>query len=323
MVLSRVLRVFLFVMASMIAAVGQAQPFPSKPIKIVVGFSPGGGADIVARGYAAQLQEVLNTPVIVDNRPGASELIAAQAVMAAPPDGYTLWVQVNALTLAPAVRNDLPYDPLKSFTYISRLAGVDALLSVRKGLPVSSIEELISYAKANPGKLSYGSGGVGIANHVVVEYIAQLTGIQMTHVPYKGEVDMVRDLIGGGIDFGLVVGAVALPFAADGRIKPIAITGSERLSSLPSVAPLGESSVKELKALGDYATFGLVGPAGMPPAVVQKINEAVNKVARMPDVAQRFEKLQIKPKAGSAAEFRQQSEAELMRWRSVTKNLKL
>jgi len=150
-----------------------------------------------------------------------------------------------------------------------------------------------------------------------------LTGVSMTHVPYKGDSEMVRDLAGGRIEMGLLVAAVGVPFSVEGRIKPIAVTGSERFKSLPNVPSVSESSIKSLTTLGVYATWGLVGPAGMPPAVVSQINEAVNKVARMPDVAQRLDPLYIKPHASTADEFHQYIETDLTRWRSVAKNLNL
>lgn len=321
--LSMLRAVALAALTPLLVTAAHAQQYPSRPIRIIVGYSPGGAADSTARVYAEKLQVVLNTPVIVENKPGAFEQLAAQAVLAAPPDGYTLWLgTAGALTMGPGVRTDIPYDVLKSFTHVARLGEVEAVLAVKNDLPVNSLAELISYAKANPNKLFFATAGVGSGNHLLTEYIMNVTGIKLTHVPYKGDVDVARELTAGTVDFGIPVSAQAVPFVNDKKFKAIAVTGTQRLKALPNVPTMGES-VDALKSSGVYSIYGLLGPAGMPPAVTRTLSDALNKVAQMPEVAQRLEAIYVRPTTSTPAELRQYLEAEGNRWRELGKTLKI
>lgn len=324
MILSNIRRSILLACATtLVAGATYAQNFPSKPIKIVVGFSAGGGTDTVARLYAAKLQDILKTPVVVENKPGAYELIAAQALMAAPADGYTLWLgTTGSLVQGPSVRS-MPYDPLKSFTHVGRIAEVDGVFAVKKGFPASSFSELIAYAKANPGKVNYGSAGVGAPNHLLTEYISTLTNVSMTHIPFKSDAEVARELTAGTIDFAIAIPTTLVPFANEGKINAIALAGSHRLKTLPNTPTMAEGNIKELKSLSVYAFFGIVGPAGMPSAVTQVLSDAFNKAAVMPDIVQRFEGLSIRASTSSPTEFRQYVEKELTQWSEVAKKIKL
>ncbi|RZL88933.1 MAG: tripartite tricarboxylate transporter substrate binding protein [Variovorax sp.] len=292
---------------------------------MLVGFGPGGGTDNIARLYAVKLQEILNTPVIVENKPGASEVLAAQPVMAAAPDGYTLWLGTgSALAQGPGVRKDLPYDPLKNFTPVALVADGEAVLSVRPGVPAHSLGELIAYAKANPGKLNYGSAGVGAGNHLLAEYISLMTGISMVHVPYKSDVEVTRDAVAGNVDFALTTVAITRPFVTEGKLRALAVTGNQRLKTLPDVPSVAESGVPELRSMGSYTFFGLMGPTGLPPAVVQRLSDAINQIAAMPDVGQRMrEGFMFEPTSSTPAGSRQYIERELTKWRELGKNLKV
>lgn len=309
--------------AATLGAVASAQSYPSKPVKILVGYSPGGGADAMARVYAAKLQEVLGTPVVVENRPGASELLAGQALMAAPADGYTVWLAGAALTMVPGIRDNLPYDPSKSFAHIGRVAAMHGVFSARNGLPVRSLPEMISYATANPGKLSYGSGGIGAPAHLIFELVKMAAGIDITHIPYKGDADVMRDLVGGGVDLGLVALSVGSPFVTEGKVQALAVTGANRAKGLPNTPALGETKIKALEGIDVFVSFGLVAPQATPPAIVQKLTDAVNRVSKMPDVVQRLEQLYMAPLPASPAEFQQHIAAEVTRWRNVNKRLKI
>jgi tripartite-type tricarboxylate transporter receptor subunit TctC len=315
----------LFCATTVVAAGASAQQFPSRPIRILIGFGPGGGTDNIARLYAQKLQDLLNTPVIVENKPGASELLAAQPVMTAPPDGHTLWLGTgSALAQGPGVRKDLPYDPLKNFSHVALVAEGEAVLTVRPGVPVRTLPELIAYAKANPGKLNYGSAGVGAGNHLFGEYVQMMTGISTVHVPYKSDIEVARDAVAGNVDFAFTTLSLTLPFIQDGKLRPVAVTGSQRLKSLPDVPSVAEAGVPELKAMGSYTFFGLVGPAGMPPAVVQRLNDAINTIAVIPEVSQRMRETFLwQPTTSTPASFRQHMERELGKWRELGKTLKV
>lgn len=310
---------------SVLAGAAYAQQFSNKPITILVGYGAGGTTDGIARLYAAKLQDLLKTPVIVENKPGAAELLAVRALIAASPDGHTLYVGTgSALAQGPAIRKDLNYDPIVNFSPVAMLAVGEAILTVKPDVPVNSLGELIKYAKANPGKLSYGTGGVGSGNHLLTEYMLLATKSSITHVPYKSDMESTRDLIGGNVDFLMTGPLTLVPFIRDGKVKPIAVTGPQRLKALPDVPTVAESGVPELKDMGSYTFFGMVGPAGMPPAIVQQLNEAVNKIAVMPDVAQTMrEKFQIEPATLPAAGLRDRIAKETARWREAGRSIKV
>ncbi|HXX01094.1 MAG TPA: tripartite tricarboxylate transporter substrate binding protein [Candidatus Acidoferrales bacterium] len=317
------LRLIAFISLSLFTiASAVAQEYPTRPIKLVVGYGAGGTADATARIYAEKLQTILKVPVIVDNKPGAYEQIAAQAVLSAPPDGYTLWWgTTGALTMGPGIRTNTPYDVIKNFTQIGKIAEVEAVLAVKKDSPINSLPDLIKFAKANPGKLFYASAGVGSGNHLLTEYIMNQTGIKMEHVPYKSDADVARELAAGTADFGIPVAGVAVPFVKEGKFKAIAVTGMQRLKQLPNVPTMGE----EVPALniGVYAIYGLLAPLGTPAPVVRTLSDAFNKVAEMPDVVSRLEATNVRPATSNPNDFRQYLEAEGKRWRELGKSLNI
>jgi tripartite-type tricarboxylate transporter receptor subunit TctC len=326
MIQSQFLRVLILLcaVAVLVPAVSFAQPSSSRPIRLLIGFGPGGSTDSLARLYGPKLQELLNAPVIVENRSGASELLAAQPVMNAAPDGTTLWIGTgSALAQGPGVRTDLPYDPVRNFSHVMLMAEVEAILFVRPDVPVRTFSELIGYAKANPGKLNYGSGGVGAGNHLLTEYIISKTGAKMAHVPYKSDAEATREALGGRIDFAMTTPSTSLAFVQEGKLRPLAVTGPERLKALPHVPSVAEAGVAEVESLGSYSFFGLVGPAGMAPDVVQRLNEALNKIAVMPDVVDRMATLYLRPKTGQPAALRERIESERARWRELRKDLNI
>ncbi|SCU76932.1 conserved exported hypothetical protein [Cupriavidus necator] len=319
-----VLRALALVALCALAMGANAQNYPQRPIRILVGFAAGGGVDSVARLYAAKLQEALNVPIVVENKPGASELLAAIPVTRAAPDGYTLWMtSASSLVRGPGVRTDLPYDPLKQLTFISRVAEVEALYVVKSSLPVHSVRELMEYARARPGKLNYGSAGIGSSNHLLTEQFRLLTNIDMVHVPFKSDAEVTRELTGGTLDFAMAITTFATPFVKDGRIRAVAVTGPQRLAELPNVPTLEEGDVAEVKGLGTYLFYGLVGPAGMPEPVVARLNDALTKIAQTPEMAQKLKGLSMRPAMGSSRDFRRLIETELVKWKEVGKSVKI
>jgi tripartite-type tricarboxylate transporter receptor subunit TctC len=280
--------------------------------------------DTLARIYAPKLGELLGAPVIIENKPGASELLALQPVMNAAPDGYTLWLgSGGALVQGPGVRTDLPYDPLKSFTPTALIAEGEAVLFARSETSIRTVGDLISQAKSSPGRLNYGSAGVGSGSHLTFEYITALTGAPMSHIPYKGEAESTRGAMSGSVDVVLAMVQTAVPLTKDARLKPLAVTGTQRIKSLPDLPTVAESGVPELSGMGSYTFYALMGPPGMPPAIVERLNDAFNKVAAMPDVAERMREVSLRPGNRSAAEFAQYLERELRKWQQLRGKVKV
>lgn len=302
----------------------QAQQYPARPIKILVGYPAGGGIDTVARVYGQKLQEILGVPVIVENKPGASELQAITALLNAQPDGYTFFMtSASSLVRGPGVRTDLPYDPLKHMTFISKAATIEALYVVKNGLPIHTVPELLAYARANPGKLNYGSAGIGSSNHLLTEQLKRVTKTDMVHIPFKGDAEVGREMTAGTLDFAMNITAFTVPFVKENKFRALAVTGPQRLAALPNVPTLDEAGVPELKGLGNYLFYGLVGPANLAQPIVAKINDAMNKAAVMPEVVQRFEFQNFRPTTGTSAEFRQLVESELAKWKEIGKTVKV
>jgi tripartite-type tricarboxylate transporter receptor subunit TctC len=312
-------------LACLLAAAVQAQSFAGKPIRIIVGYAPGGGADLIARVYGEKLQELLGTTVVVENKPGAYEQLAAQPVMTSAPDGHTLWLgTTGALTMGPGVRTKVPYDVLKSFTHVGKIGEVEAVFLIKKDIPANTWAEFIAYAKQNPGKLNYASAGVGAGNHLLTEYLMGLTDISLTHIPYKGDADVVRELAGGGADFGISTVATGTPFVKEGRAKALVVTGTQRAKALPNVPSLAEDGgVDALKSYGTYAIYALLAPAGTPQALTNALSEALKKISAMPDVVQKLETANVRASWSSPADLKQYLEKEVARWKEVGKKLKL
>ncbi len=296
-----------------------AKDFPAQTIRLLVGFAAGGGTDTIARLYARGLQEELHTTVIVENRPGASSLVAIRMLMASPPDGYTLMLASgSALAQGPGVRKDLPYDPLKDFSLISMVATAPGVFVVSPTTDIHSIDDLIGYAKAHPGQLNFGSAGVGAASHLQVEYLKSVAGISMTHIPYRSDQELTQEIAMGDIQVGLSVPQFVIPLLKAGNLRAIAVTGNHRLSALPEVPSLAESHNASLHGIENYTFYGVIGPKGVPPSVIERISAAVNKVSSSPEVASRMRNsLFCEPVSGDAAYFFDYMSKEVPKWRRL------
>jgi tripartite-type tricarboxylate transporter receptor subunit TctC len=263
-------------------------PKPGQPIRVLIGFAAGGTTDIQARVVAPRLAEALGVPVLVENKPGASTMIAAQEVARAAPDGHTIlytangaFVQ-NAHTLA-----NVPYDPFRDFTPLSLGARGPQLLLLHVSVPATNLKELVAWGKANPGKLNIASFGTGSSSHIFAEMLMRQTGLDMVHVPYKGAGDAAKDLIGGTVQLMFDPATSALKNAASGRLRILGVAADARSRFLPEVPTLAEQGYKGMDLTGWVAWYG---PAGMQPATVQKLNAALVKVLGLPEVKEAFDR---------------------------------
>jgi len=267
-----------------VAATGQ--PYPSKPIKIVLGFPPGGATDILARDFAAKLGEELKQQVIIENKPGAGGTIGADIVAKAPPDGYTLTIGTSSNhAIAKSLYRRLPYDPVSDFATISMLAASQNIVLVNAELPVKNIKELVAYAKANPGKLNFGSSGNGTISHLTGEMFNTLNGIAITHIPYKGSTFVFPDLMSGQIsmmyDSTISIG----PLVKSGKVRALAVTGPRRSAQYPDLPTVAESGFKDFSSTN---WFGLFAPAATPSDILTRLHAATRKVMTSQEMVDRF-----------------------------------
>lgn len=323
--LCRALCAFALTAGVMAGACAQADfPSGSKTIRILVGFSAGGATDSVARLYGQKMSEILKTPVIIENKPGANQIFAIRALTSAPADGYTLYLGTgSSLAQGPGLRNDLPYDPLH-FSLVGLAASTPGVMVVNAELPVRSVSELLAYTAAHPDRVNYGSAGMGTASHLQTELLMRVTGAKWTHIPFKSDGDVVREVAEGRIQVSLSTIQQAMPLIQAGKLKPLALISSRPLKYLPGVPTLAETGVKGLAGLEPYTFFGLVGPAGMPAAIVARLNAAMNQVPAMPDVAARMsESLYAEPATTTPASFRTFLVKEIAKWKPLAGAVKL
>ena len=298
------------------AASAFAQSFPSKPLRLVVPFPPGGSTDILARALAQKLGEGLGQPVVIDNRGGAGGTIGAEAAAKAPADGHTIMMgHLGTLAVAPAIYKKLPYDPVKSFAPVALMALVPSVLVVNPHvLDVKSAQELIAYARAHPGKLTYGSGGLGSSSHLTTEYFKLATGTDILHVPYKGIGPMLTDLVSGQISMGLNGAPAVMPHVNAGRLRALAVSSAKRLEALPELPTLAESGVPGFEASGWY---GIVAPAGTPRVAVDRLNAEIRRIVATPELKARLDQEGATAAAGSPEEFGAFIVSEIERWGAV------
>jgi tripartite-type tricarboxylate transporter receptor subunit TctC len=258
-----------------VCGVSWAQPYPSRPIKIVVPFPTGGTSDFTARILAQKLSLSIGQPVVVDNKTGATGTIGADFVAKSTPDGYTLLLTDTSFAIVPGIANKLPYDPIKDFSPIALGIKVPSLLVVNPKLPIQTVKELIDYAKKNPGKVSFGSGGVGTAVHLAGVFLVNLSGADMIHIPYRGAGPAISDVVSGQIQFVIPSIPTVISLVNSGQLRALAITSTKRSDQLPNVPTVGESGYPNYEAT---SWFGFSAPAGTPRAIVDKLNQEINKV---------------------------------------------
>lgn len=285
---------------------------PGRTITIVVPFTPGSNTvDIIARIIGEEMKQRLGQPVIVDNKPGASGNIGAQAVATAAPDGHTLLMSGSPLTQNAGLFKDLPYDPLKSFSPIIYTSDVNIALVVHPSIPVTSAQAFVEYLKARPGQLNYSSPGHGTPHHLSMELFKLATGTSLQHVPARGSAPAVQDLVGGHVGAMFLPISVALPLAESKQIKLLAVASPSRLKFAPDVPTLAEQDIKGVEVV---IWYGLLGPAGMPPQLVQRYNRLTNEILRSPEVAEKLAKQGIDTVGGTADQFGQFIADDLTKW---------
>ena len=309
--------------ATMVAPAIQAQTLPAGPVRILVGFAPGGGTDILARIVAQKLQIMWGLTVLVENRAGATGVIAAEAVAKAAPDGNTLLMaHINSHALAPALMPKLNYVVDRDFTPLTLVGITPNLLISNNDQPAKTVAELVAQCKANPGKVSFGSAGQGSAQHMALESFKLAAGVDTIHIPYKGSAPMLADLIGGQIGYSFDTMTAATPHVKSGKVRAIAQTRAKRASSYPNVPTMVEAGFPNFEATTWY---GLAGPGKMPPAMVQRMNEDINKVLLMPDVMEKLAQFGAEDGGGSTQRFADFIRTEQVKWAKVVKdsNVKL
>ena len=302
------------IVGTLLSTPSMAQAYPSKPIKLIIPFPAGGATDIVGRVVAQQLGVELGQTVVVDNRAGAAGVIGSESVARAAPDGYTILLSTSSThTIGPILNPKIPYSPIKDFTPIMYLAASPQVVVVPLSSPAKTMPELIDYIKKNPGKLNFGSAGTGGIPHLSTERFLAMTGTKMTHVPYKGTALAMPDLMAGRLDLMFDSISVSLPHIRDGKVRALAVTSPKPSSVAPDIPALSQF----VPGYETLTWFGVFGPAGLPPAIQDKLNQALNKAIQNPALLAQFAKLGFDAAGGTPAEFAKKMADETVMWRKV------
>jgi tripartite-type tricarboxylate transporter receptor subunit TctC len=296
------------------APAAHAQTYPSKQITLVIPFAAGGSNDIIARAIGKELSNAWGQPVIAENRPGAGSVIGASTVASAPPDGYTLLLVSTTFTINAAIKKRMPFDTLKDFTPVAFVARSPLLFVASKNLPVKSAKEVLALAKSKPGQITYASAGIGSINQIAVELIAQSAGVKLMHVPYKGGAPALNDLLGGHVDTYVSSLPQVQQLAQSGQVDALAVTSTKRVPILPNVPTLDEAGVAGFDL---SSWWGIVGPANMPPDVVNKLNAEINKMLKSPELGKFFANEGAEPQAMTPQQFDALIHSEVQRWIKV------
>ncbi|MSP96203.1 MAG: tripartite tricarboxylate transporter substrate binding protein [Betaproteobacteria bacterium] len=308
------------VLATTLAAgAAQAQPYPNRPIRIVVGFAPGGGTDFIARVVAKKLTEQLGTQVIVDNRPGGGSTLGAELVVKSPADGYTLLVNAASYTVNPSVYK-LSFDAMNDITPIVQLSRGPYVVAVTPSVPATTLQEFVALARMQPDKFAYASSGNGSHVHVATEYFLRTAGIRVLHVPYKGTGPALADTVAGNTQLILGSVATALQHVKSGRLRALAMTTPKRITAAPDVPTVAEAGYPAYEVTNWH---GLVGPKGLPREIVERLNKEVNEALKSKEVEKILASDGLEPAGGSAAQFVPIIAGEIARWREVARQVGL
>jgi tripartite-type tricarboxylate transporter receptor subunit TctC len=303
--------------AAFVAPGAWGQPYPAKAIRIVVPFPAGGTSDILARSVGQKLTEEWKQPVVVDNRPGAGANIGAEVVAKSPPDGYTLLLASTIHTINPSLYSKLAYDPVRDFAPVTLIALTSQVLVVHPSLPVKTVKELIAYARKRPGELHYSSAGNGSQPHLTAELFKTRTGINIVHVPYKGAPPAMTDLLAGHVVLSFATSPSAVPQVKAGKLRALGVSTARRISALPDVPTIGEAGLPGFEASG---ANGLVGPAGIPAPIVERLNATVVRIVREPAMSRFLSEQGAEPFTTTPAEYSAYIKSEVAKWAKAVKD---
>jgi tripartite-type tricarboxylate transporter receptor subunit TctC len=296
-----------------------AADYPSRPLRLVVSFPPGGSADFQARILGTRLTEQLGQQIIIDNRSGGSGVVALETVAKSAPNGYTLLLgPMSGLTMNPSIFAKLPYDSLRDYSPISMTSRVTLALAASPSLPANSVKELIALAKASPGKLTYGSTGIGNVTHLAGEMLKSAAGISLIHVPYKGAGPQLIDVMSGNVSIGFTSLTGAIPHVRAGKLKGLVVTSKQRHSAAPDIPTVAEVGMPDIEICTGW--FGILAPARTPKAVVSRLNAEIVKAIQAPDTQARFLGQGLDPATSTPEEFSELIKADLVRWAKIIKD---
>lgn len=288
--------------------------YPSKPVRMLVGFPPGGPTDITARIAAEHLSSALRQQVIVDNRPGAGGTLAATLLASAAPDGYTVSLCANGeMAIAPNLRDKLPYDPLRSFAPVSRIGASQLVLVVHPSVPARSVRDLVTLAKSKPGSINFASAGAGSTAHLASELLKTMAGIEIVHVPYKGAGPALSELMGGQVQMLITGFSGALPHVKSGKLRALAVTGAARLATMPDLPTIGEA----VTGYEVTSWYGIIAPAATSRTIVARLQREIAAMVRKPEVGEKLAGLGIEPEGNTSQEFAAQIRQEIAKWGKV------
>ncbi len=293
-----------------------AQSYPSRSIMMIVPFPAGGVIDLQARLLAQRLSSTLGQSVVIDNRPGAGGTIGAKAVATAVPDGYTLLFAGGSFVIAPSVHKNLGYDPIKSFAPVATAASISFVLVVNPNVPAKTVRELVDYAKANPGKLNYASAGHGTSPHLLAEFFKSMTGADVVHVPYKGGVHGIVDVVTGEAQMAIDGASNVLPLIRQGKLIALAVTTKTRSASLPDVPTMREAG---LDGFVVDAFTGVLAPAGTPARIISQLNSEINEALKTQELKTKLAEVASEPKIGTPEDFAVLLSGELRKWAAIAK----
>jgi len=308
-------RIAITVALAAIAASVSAQPYPTKPVRMLVGYAAGGGADALARIVAGKLSEVLGQQVVVDNRPGAGATLAAEAVARAAPDGYTLHFADTAILIAPSIYAKVAYDPVQSFAPVGSVASLPLVFVANPSVPAATARELIALLKANPAKYSYGSSGVGTVHHLAFELFKKQAGVDTVHIPYKGAAPIVPDLVSNQIPLAIISATPALAQAKTGKLRPIALSSPVKLASAPDWPVMADT----LPGFDASPRLFVLAPAETPTPIVAQLNAGLKQILGLPDVLEAFDKQGATATWNTPEALRSEIAAEIRKWSTIAK----